>query len=201
MSEQKLELKPCPFCGGTNLRFNLSDIEGWIAHVECTDCDDMLGPMSEYKYPDKEDAEQDAAAVWNKRPDLSAQVHEVAIPDGWQLVPKEPTDEMFQAFRLAHGRKCIDISGPYPTEHPDDGGGPIGYGYRAMLAASPALSTQMHGTLGLESNPETLRWWCQQLLDIIENYDISHDAPEEEIALLNDIRAAVDPALSPSTLS
>ena len=46
----------------------------------------------------------------------------------------------------------------------------------------------------LENDPQTLRWWCQQLLDIIENYDISHDAPEEEIALLNDIRAAVDPA-------
>ncbi len=53
----------------------------------------------------------------------------------------------------------------------------------------------------LENNPQTLRWFCQQLLDIIENYDISHDAPEEEIALLNDIRAAVDPALSPSTPS
>ncbi len=46
----------------------------------------------------------------------------------------------------------------------------------------------------LENDPQTLRWWCQQLLDIIENYDISHDACEEEIALLNDIRAAVDPA-------
>jgi Lar family restriction alleviation protein len=61
------ELKPCPFCGGNNLRFRLSDIEGWIAHVECTDCDDMLGPMSEYKHDDKEDAEKDASEVWNRR--------------------------------------------------------------------------------------------------------------------------------------
>ncbi len=66
------ELKPCPFCGGNNLRFRLSDIEGWIAHVECTDCDDMLGPMSEWKHDEKEDAEKDAAAVWNKRPAIEA---------------------------------------------------------------------------------------------------------------------------------
>lgn len=66
------ELKPCPFCGGNNLRFRLSDIEGWIAHVECTDCDDMLGPMSEWKHDEKEDAEKDAAAVWNKRASLEA---------------------------------------------------------------------------------------------------------------------------------
>lgn len=62
------ELLPCPFCGGKNLRFNLSDIEGWIAHVECTDCDDMIGPMSKYKHDDKADAEKDAAEVWNIRP-------------------------------------------------------------------------------------------------------------------------------------
>lgn len=42
----------------------------------------------------------------------------------------------------------------------------------------------------------TLLWWCEQLLDIIENYDITHDACQEEIALINDIRAAVDPAIN-----
>jgi Lar family restriction alleviation protein len=61
------ELKPCPFCGSKELRFRLSDIEGWIAHVECMRCDDMLGPMSQYKYDDKADAEKDAADVWNRR--------------------------------------------------------------------------------------------------------------------------------------
>lgn len=60
--------------------------------------------------------------------------------------------------------------------------------------ALSALSAQVQDVAGLESNPETLRWWCQQLLDIIENYNISQDVCEEEIALLNDIRAAVDPA-------
>ncbi len=57
-----------------------------------------------------------------------------------------------------------------------------------------ALSAQVKDVAGMESNPVTLRWWCQQLLDIIENHDITHDSCDEEIAMLNDIRASVDPA-------
>ncbi|HAU77543.1 MAG TPA: hypothetical protein DCW88_19050 [Agrobacterium sp.] len=60
--------------------------------------------------------------------------------------------------------------------------------------AISALSAQVQDVAGLESNPVTLRWWCQQLLDIIENHDITHDSCDEEIAMLNDIRASVDPA-------
>lgn len=177
---QTLELKPCPFCGGNNLRFNLSDIEGWIAHVECTDCDDMLGPMSEYKYDDKADAEEDAAKVWNRRPALLEAGQNFL--EGWKLVPKVLTPEMADELNLTGNFSATAMQ----------------IRYAAALAKSPAPPAL---TSALESNPETLRWWCQQLLDIIENYDISHDAPEEELALLNDIRAAVDPASSPSTPS
>lgn len=66
--------------------------------------------------------------------------------------------------------------------------------YEATTAALAALSAQVQDVAGLENNPVTLRWWCQQLLDIIENYDISHDSCDEEIALINDIRSSVDPA-------
>lgn len=59
------------------------------------------------------------------------------IPEGFQLVPVEPTWKMQQAFKDAHSRKCLDIASVTPTEHPDDGGGPIGYGWRAMLGAAP----------------------------------------------------------------
>lgn len=59
------------------------------------------------------------------------------IPEGFQLVPVEPTWKMHQAFKDAHSRKCLDIASVTPTEHPDDGGGPVGYGWRAMLAAAP----------------------------------------------------------------
>lgn len=61
----------------------------------------------------------------------------VSDMESWQLVPKEPTQKMLDAFAQGHGRKCLDISSMHPTEHPDDGGGPVGYGYRAMLAAAP----------------------------------------------------------------
>lgn len=64
MSENLL---PCPFCGGTDLNFKYDDIEGWIAHVECLDCDEVQGPMSRFKYDDKEDAAVDAAELWNRR--------------------------------------------------------------------------------------------------------------------------------------
>lgn len=68
-------------------------------------------------------------------PSLSAQVQDVA---GWQLVPKEPTQEMLDAFRIAETKKRFDIMSAHPTEEPEAGGGTVGYGYRAMLAAAPA---------------------------------------------------------------
>ncbi len=64
----------------------------------------------------------------------------------------------------------------------------------AAKATLRSISAQVQDVAGLENNPITLRWWCQQLLDIIENYDISHESPEEELALINDISAATDPA-------
>ena len=65
---QTLVLATCPFCGGNSLSARVEDIDGYIAHIECLDCDDMTGPMSEYKYPTKDEAIEDAASVWNRRP-------------------------------------------------------------------------------------------------------------------------------------
>ncbi|MND87771.1 hypothetical protein D3C80_797790 [compost metagenome] len=61
-------LKPCPFCGGNKLETYYCDIEGWIAHIKCLECDDMIGPMSDYKYETQEEAFEDAAVKWNTRP-------------------------------------------------------------------------------------------------------------------------------------
>jgi len=58
---------------------------------------------------------------------------------GW-IAPDEPTPEMERAFDTAYWAKAGDASSPTPTEHPDDGGGAFGYGYRAMRKAA-ALST------------------------------------------------------------
>jgi hypothetical protein len=56
---------------------------------------------------------------------------------GCVVVPREPSDEMLAQGDLAYIRKLNDMGSAHPTEHPFDGGGPSGYRYRAMLAASP----------------------------------------------------------------
>ncbi len=126
---QSEELKPCPFCGGNNLRFRLSDIEGWIAHVECTDCDDMLGPMSEYKYDDKEDAEKDAAEVWNRRPALEAALS-AAEPVAWQF-----RCEIFPEWQTTDQKPGDQLQMEYET-----GVNMKGLEVRALYAATPAPS-------------------------------------------------------------
>lgn len=65
---------------------------------------------------------------------------ETTVPAGWKLVPIEPTKEMADAFDRAAWCKLQDAYGPCPTEHPEDGGGSFGYGWRAMLYAVPAPS-------------------------------------------------------------
>lgn len=90
----------------------------WLVHVP-----DTLGPFDQPDGP-----------LLPGRQDVTITP---VIPEGFQLVPVEPTWKMHQAFKDAHSRKCLDIASVTPTEHPDDGGGPIGYGWRAMLAAAP----------------------------------------------------------------
>lgn len=71
-SVEALKLLPCPFCGGSSLKARTDDIDGFIAHIECTDCDDMVGPMSQFKYEAEDDAVKCAAEVWNRRAPISS---------------------------------------------------------------------------------------------------------------------------------
>lgn len=57
----------------------------------------------------------------------------------WVTVPREPTEEMRRAFEFAFWRKADDVASPTPTEFYEDGGGPFGYGYSAMIEAAPAV--------------------------------------------------------------
>ena len=66
---------------------------------------------------------------------LSAQVQDVAVPDGWQLVPKEPTQEMLDAcgpkpekWDATPTSKRVRESADYMRR----------LDYKTMLAASPA---------------------------------------------------------------
>lgn len=68
MNSTLQNLKPCPFCGGTDLSVVYHDIDGWMAYIQCDRCDgEVHGPDSEYKYDDKDEATEDAANQWNRR--------------------------------------------------------------------------------------------------------------------------------------
>lgn len=72
------DLKPCPFCGSTNLVVDSGDMYRW--YVECWDCE-ATGPFAD----DKAGAVED----WNKR-GLTFLGHKIKIdptlPEGgWRL--------------------------------------------------------------------------------------------------------------------
>jgi len=57
---------------------------------------------------------------------------------GLVMVSKvDVTDEMIEAYDKAEWAKRADIMNPHPTEEYHAGGGPIGYGLRAAIAAAP----------------------------------------------------------------
>lgn len=58
------DLGKCLFCG-VNLRWQTDDIDGWIAHLYCVGCD-FLGPISDFKYEDVEEAKIDSWNRWSK---------------------------------------------------------------------------------------------------------------------------------------
>ncbi|WP_027859235.1 Lar family restriction alleviation protein [Marinobacterium jannaschii] len=75
MSNQKL--KPCPFCGG-----EAELIEAQYPYVECTECGISIDFLRNREFDHKA-----AVDKWNAR----------HIPEGYVLVPVEPTKAMFEA--------------------------------------------------------------------------------------------------------
>ncbi|RVI16107.1 restriction alleviation protein, Lar family [Sinorhizobium meliloti] len=171
------ELKPCPFCGSANLRFRDSDIEGWISHVECLDCDDMLGPMSEYKYDDVEDARADAANVWNRRAlprergevkeIIAAQVQSVCDwddrtspddhPDHLLITPEELTEILENVVDLAASRirSCL-LDKPEAVEV-----GPPEL-YAARICKGIPADCCDYGVIALAEGVEVCRVWTEE---------------------------------------
>ena len=63
------ELKSCPFCGSASICDSSYSIESpveYFGQYRCADCD-AVGPLSEYKYDNLEEAQKDAADMWNTR--------------------------------------------------------------------------------------------------------------------------------------
>lgn len=81
MTDPKLEqhIEPCPWCGGEG------ETGGLLPWVECVSCD-ASGPSC--------GTEAEAIAAWNRVAALSQQR---AVPEGYALVPVEPTAAMVNA--------------------------------------------------------------------------------------------------------
>lgn len=57
-----------------------------------------------------------------------------------------PTEEMIRAGARALESKMDDMSSLHPTEHPDDGGGAVGYAFRAMAETMHAQGLRKEST-------------------------------------------------------
>jgi|GEM_PF-1879760 hypothetical protein len=125
MSE--IELKPCPFCGSKPWLSRDMDEDLWSHNivewkqVKCTECEcEGIRTCDGF--------EVDAVTMWNTR-------FTMATPDGYVLVPLEPTEAMVD--------KACDIEVGYPTWAgskdciTDTETKAI---YAAMLAARPEVS-------------------------------------------------------------
>src|SRR4051812_48858626 len=93
------EILPCPFCGSE--RITVQHIRDG-AQAICKDCGSKAAPTFHGK--DGVDATwEHAREAWNRRTSPSAaERHEGAIPEGWVLVPKQPTKEMAYKAACAH---------------------------------------------------------------------------------------------------
>lgn len=128
-AEQQSELLPCPFCGGpVKLEQPLDTFDRQIGPrkwwgVVCRNTINLGGTCAIEQRPS---ASIDAAvARWNRRAALS----HPSTPQGWKLVPVEPTKEMLKAgttARTEHRRmhhmqseavyKAMLNAGPPPPE-------------------------------------------------------------------------------------
>ena len=122
-----MELLPCPFCGGealptAHLTYN------WFAPV-CGRCNARGPSVKIERDSDPQEMRNlmnQADENWNHR------ASPASVPEGWKLVPVEPTEEMVNAFKSADltelRRYGVTISRLLVR---------FTQNYRAMLAAAP----------------------------------------------------------------
>lgn len=123
----KVELKPCPFCASSDINTYACDDDSFIKTIvaECSGCGCRLTSNINWRpYSDSGDRKGYEAAwkvkiagEWNRRAALSTVP--AAAPPGWKLVPIKPTQEMIAA--------TADESKTWTDEEI----------YRAMIDAAP----------------------------------------------------------------
>ena len=90
------ELKPCPFCGGTDL--HLESFSGWGADViVCYNC---LATFSQQEIT----CEEDLIEAWNRRAELQWIPCSERLPeDEYVIISKKPT-------KLSGSKWCVDVA-------------------------------------------------------------------------------------------
>ena len=122
------ELLPCPFCGGPARQEILSRPFRTVYHGYCLD---MNCPgASVIASPER----------WNRRAALSG------VPQGYALVPLEPTEEMIEAGEKVFRTYCL---GRHQM-----GAVPV---YKAMLHTAPADKQPVHTSAVPNTRPTDLR--------------------------------------------
>ena len=129
MSEHTL--LPCPFCGGeAGLRNTLAERKAsspTSAYVMCKSC---LASTSSFE---GSTCVSKAISAWNRRTPP-------AVPEGWVLVPKEPTPEMLfaatspESYWIGHPEAPPESIERWRQCHRED----AARKYRSMISAAPA---------------------------------------------------------------
>ncbi len=90
------ELKPCPFCGHS------AALES-VGADHFVMCDGCCAESARWQSPtgDAESAKRRAVESWNRRATDGQRDAARGVPEGWKLVPVEPTDEMRLAAWIA----------------------------------------------------------------------------------------------------
>lgn len=129
--------------------------------------------------------------------DRSRSAAPVAVPEGFVLVPREPTEAMILAGAGTRGMKAIDDScttmqlrGYSIDPEAFKGGAPLAQAWRAMLAAAP-LATPL-------APAETVKPWRDRLPCPFDDAD-AWDRLTAALAEIKDLRAALaaPPGLAP----
>ena len=132
MADETMTLLPCPFCGETGVTVVEGSTFRWM-FAACDHCGASCGEVRVQTHGDgtpeqwREQGKRDAIDEWNRRaPVIAAR----KVPDGWQLVPIEPTVEMLNGARDWSVRKNgMGVGHDQATGC-----------YAAMLAAAPKVT-------------------------------------------------------------
>src|SRR3954466_12705046 len=92
LADQFEALKPCPFCGGAA---HVSNSRSRYFMATCSNC--------ACHFAENFGTEADAIAAWNNRTAISSALTSAPpVQEGWVLVPREPTEAMWNKVWSAY---------------------------------------------------------------------------------------------------